>query len=375
MTSSMDYMKLVLTAPSNGFYMKQDVFGRSGHFTTSPEISQIFGELIAVWAVNEWQRFNSSRPLRIVELGPGRGTLVSDISRVLNKFSHTRDQASLHLVEISPYLVQLQEQKLCGNVSVLGKDDFTRHDSLTKLGLPITWYRSLDQVPEVPGFTVYIAHEFLDALPIHKFQKNESGEWREILVDIDANEELRYIISRHPTPASKLLITHDHDLSLDHLEICPEAALTVEKIAERLNRNDGCFLICDYGYDDKEKKSRDTFRAFRNHSQWDPLKEPGSADLTADVDFGYLKRHVGDKSLTYGPIDQQTFLKNLGIAVRLAMLLQAANAEQKKDLISGAKMILDDMGSRFKFMAMFPKLSKHLFKTDPPGFSSVYSPL
>ncbi|XP_053204489.1 protein arginine methyltransferase NDUFAF7, mitochondrial-like [Panonychus citri] len=368
-----DYMKLVLTCPSSGFYMKQDVFGRSGHFITSPEISQIFGELIAVWFINEWQRFNSSRPLRIVELGPGRGTLASDISRVLNQFSFVRDQASLHLVEISPHLVQIQEQHLCGNVSVLGKDNFTRHDSQTKLGLPITWYRSLDQVPEAPGFTVYIAHEFLDALPIHKFQKNEAGEWREVLVDINANEELRYVLSRHPTPASKLLITQNHhDLNLDHLEICPEAALVVENISKRLNNNDGCALICDYGYDENDTKSRDTFRAFRDHNQWDPLKEPGSADLTADVDFGYLKRHVADQSHFYGPIDQKSFLENLGIGVRLAMLLKTADEKQKEDLVSGVRMILDDMGPRFKFMSMFPRYSKHLFKTDPPGFSSVY---
>lgn len=129
-------------------------------------------QLIGVWLINEWQRFNSTKPFRIVELGPGRGTLASDISRVLTKFDGSKEHTSLHLVEISPFLVQLQEKNLCGQISILEIDSSSTHESLTESGMPVTWYRSLDQVPESSGFTAYIAHEFFDALPIHKFQVN-----------------------------------------------------------------------------------------------------------------------------------------------------------------------------------------------------------
>lgn len=129
-----------------------------------------FLQLIGIWLFNEWQRFNSSKPFRIVELGPGRGTLAGDISRVLSKFGRSKEHASLHLVEISPFLVQIQEKNLCGQISILEIDSSSVHESLTETGLPVTWYRSLDQVPESSGFTAYIAHEFFDALPIHKFQ-------------------------------------------------------------------------------------------------------------------------------------------------------------------------------------------------------------
>ncbi|CAG2122938.1 unnamed protein product, partial [Medioppia subpectinata] len=164
--------------------------------------------------------------------------------------------------------------------------------------LPITWYRSLDQIGSKPGFTAYIAHEFLDALPVHKFVKSPSGQWREVLIDCDKSGELRYIIANNQTPASKLFI--DPSVQSDNLEVCPQSALVMDQVIARFSRkNPGCFLVCDYGHDD-QKANRDTFRAFKEHEMWDPLREPGTADLTADVDFGYLKRHIKEKATVFG---------------------------------------------------------------------------
>lgn len=133
---------------------------------------------------------------------------------------------------------------------MLGNSELEKHSSLTKYGFPITWYSNLDLVPEKSGFTVYLAHEFLDALPIHKFKRNETGEWREVLIDFENGPNnkdiLRYVLARNETPASKVYIPED--VQGNDFEVCPEAALLVDKIAKRLNNNPGVFLACDYGY-------------------------------------------------------------------------------------------------------------------------------
>uniref|UniRef100_A0A6G5AFL2 Protein arginine methyltransferase NDUFAF7 n=1 Tax=Rhipicephalus microplus TaxID=6941 RepID=A0A6G5AFL2_RHIMP len=216
-----EYMKEVLTNPMSGYYMHRDVFGSSGDFTTSPEISQMFGELVAVWFLNEWVKAGKPKPLYIVELGPGRGTLSDDMLRVFSKYSDAMEVVSLHLVEISPHLSQVQELKLCGTVSVV-KDVFehnpvtlrlpvktdteeaTYKHSITKHGVPVGWYRHLHDVPR--GFSCFIAHEFLDALPVHKFQRTPEG-WREVFIDLDDGpgpHHLRYVLSRGPLQRASL---------------------------------------------------------------------------------------------------------------------------------------------------------------------------
>jgi NADH dehydrogenase [ubiquinone] 1 alpha subcomplex assembly factor 7 len=367
-----EYMKMVLTHPISGFYMNRDVFGSKGHFTTSPEISQIFGELTAVWLLNEWQRYGCPKPFRVVEFGPGRGTLASDIARVLSQFTHSKDVTSLHLIEVSPHLTQIQEQTLCGTVSLIEKHDNAmhgKHRSLSKDGIPVTWYKSLDQMPVKPGFTAFIAHEFFDALPIHKFVRFPNGQWREVLIDFDDNKELRYVIANSQTPACKLFV--DPIETSDNLEVCPQSAVVIDEVISRFSQQkSGCFLICDYGYDNITIKNRDTFRGFRDHQMWDPLKEPGTADLTADVDFGYLKRHIKDRASVFGTVTQEHFLRSLGIELRLHQLLENCSQEEKKDLESGVEMLLKDMGERYKFLALFPSNYRNMFADNPPaGFA------
>ena len=209
--------------------MRQDVFGAKGHFTTSPEITQIFGEvitishnqnqsqsrlesqsesapllslfqLLAVWLISEWQRVGCPKPFRIIELGPGRGTLASDMSRVVSQVSLTRHDTSLHLVEVSPYLTQVQKRTLSTQPS-------DKPFVVSRHGIPVSWYRDIDQVPNASsGFDAFVANEFFDALPVHKFQKNEKGTWNEIMIDSDSESKLRFIITPGETPASKVYV-------------------------------------------------------------------------------------------------------------------------------------------------------------------------
>lgn len=360
-----EYMKIVLTNPATGFYMNNDVFGVKGHFTTNPEISQMFGEILGAWIVHEWRRFGGAKPLRLVEFGPGRGTLMSDITRTINQLEKAPNSIQIRLIEVSPKLREIQQQTLAKYATSLCDD--------------IGWYNQLEGLDDretFSGFTAFIAHEYLDALPIHKFVRDgTTKKWRELLIDYDKNEELRFCIGRQPTLAARLLIPED--FHGDHIEVCPEAALQLERVSKCLNATqNGCMLICDYGFEenshDNSKLDRDTFRAFRNHESWPILRSPGEADLTSDVDFGYLKNHLKDKALVYGSVNQKDFLLRCGIQYRLDTLLKQANTTtiERDELISAANLMINDMGQRYRFMSIFPSRMDHLFESDPPaGFS------
>lgn len=370
-----DYMRIVLTNPESGFYMNNDVFGIKGHFTTSPEVSQVFGEILGVWIMQEWLRFGKPKPLRLVEFGPGRGTLLSDITRTLGSFKETHDSIELNLIEVSPHLKGTQEKTLASLPKNLIKN--------------VSWHPAIESLDDhKDGFSAYIAHEFLDALPIHKFVKTKENTWRELVIDYNSNQELIFSISRAPSLTTKFLVPQDFDG--DHYECCPEGALIMTKICDKLNKSGkGCALVCDYGFEDPEsekwdtahnpdtsrihttRSNRDTFRAFRNHQPHQPLKDPGEADLTADVDFGYLKQQLNDKALIFGPVSQSHFLMSCGLGARLSVLLDNANETDKAELISGAEMLTGQMGLRYKFLSLFPKGVDDLFKGNPPaGFHS-----
>lgn len=159
------YMQDILTSPQSGYYMSRDVFGQSGDFITSPEIGQIFGELVAIWCIAEYQKVGSPRPTQIIELGPGRGTLIQDFLRVFSKFREPED-ISVHLVELSPYLSKLQSQKLCYSSSEVDPKSGQRFYRVgeTVTGTRVYWYQQIEDVPR--GFSIILAHEFFDALPI-----------------------------------------------------------------------------------------------------------------------------------------------------------------------------------------------------------------
>ncbi|CAB0020379.1 unnamed protein product [Nesidiocoris tenuis] len=356
-------MKEVLTRPKMGYYMNKDVFGTRGDFITSPEISQLFGEMLAIWMISEWRKIGSPRPFQLVELGPGRGTMMADILRVFGKLGVTGDTLEVHLVEVSKSLSEIQASNLCrehGSAAESDKHPFY-YRGLTDREISVFWHKSVEQLPE--KFSVIVAHEFFDALPIHKFQRTSNG-WREVLVDVDPqdSQKLRMVTSSIPTPASLLLIRESE--TRDHIEVSPSSGALMQFLAQRLEEFGGFALIADYGHSGDKG---DTFRAFKKHQLHDPLCEPGTADLTADVDFSYLKKAVGDKLISFGPVTQHEFLKRLHIDVRLKKLLASSTKEQQDELLSGYKMIMDEkgMGTAFKFMCFFPSVLAEFFISHP----------
>ncbi|XP_068087920.1 protein arginine methyltransferase NDUFAF7, mitochondrial [Hyperolius riggenbachi] len=350
-----EYMREVLTNPLKGYYMHQDMLGEHGDFVTSPEISQIFGELIGIWCISEWISGGKPKSLNLVELGPGRGSLMSDILRVFSQFQHLLDKCdtSIHLVEVSPKLSEVQALNLTGkNIDTKPEDSsLVYKKGTTKSGLPINWYYGIQDVP--PGYAFYIAHEFFDALPIHKLQKTKDG-WREILIDVDPeiSHKLRFVLGSSNSLVAKTFLQDSEKRT--HVEVCPDAAVIVQKLASRIKSYGGAALIADYGHTGSKE---DTFRGFRTHQLHEVLVDPGSADLTADVDFNFLKRMIGNEVISLGPITQHDFLRNMGIDLRLKILLEhARDAATQQHLIKSYDVLMNPnkMGERFKFFSLFP---------------------
>ena len=365
------FMLEVLSNPNKGYYTsKENVLGASGDFITAPEISQMFGECIAIWIIHEWRKMGSVKPLNIIEFGPGQGTLMQDILRTFQKLIPTElKDISIHLVETSPILTKIQEARLCGyfHNNTERIDENIVHRAISKQGLTVNWYTRVSDVPK--GFSFFVANEFFDALPIHQFVKNPNTKiWEEVLVDIKENN-LVFVKSRGRTLANQYIQNDPLFETLEVAEISPKSGVIMETLSERIVEFGGSALIIDYGYSKVDKNiNRDTFRAFKNHKVHNPLQDIGQADLTADVNFDYLKQKTGLHTTTYGPVSQRQFLKQLGIEVR-CNLLKESNPKIANDLSKSLELLIgpDQMGERFKFFCLFPKTMEPIHSEYPPA--------
>src|SRR6202011_3396262 len=295
-----------------------DPLGREGDFTTAPEVSQMFGELLGLWAASVWKAIGSPPMLRLIELGPGRGTMMADALRALRVLPPLYQALSLHLVEINPVLRDKQNATLSGLRS-------------------IAWHDSIDDVPEGPA--ILFANEYFDVLPIHQVVRRETG-WHERVVEIDGNGQLVFGTATEPTPRFEALLPPLGRLAPVGavFEWRPDAEIM--KIAARVRDQSGAALIIDYGH--IRSDAGDTFQAIAGHSFTDPLKNPGQADVTAHVDFQALARAAQDLGArVHGPVAQGEFLKRLGIETRAAALKAKASPEVSEDISGALKRLID----------------------------------
>nr|GAT50423.1 predicted protein [Mycena chlorophos] len=352
------YMQLCLGHPTQGYYMDptNDIFGAKGDFVTSPEMSSVFGEIVGVWLVFQWletvKQSGKMVPLRLVELGPGRGILLHDILRVAKQFG-AKDLQSVHLVETSATLRALQATRL--------------KSAATEQGFALQWHDLVEQIEQREDvFTAVVAHEFFDALPFHLLERTEQG-WQEILVALaeEPNEaqNMRYVLSPQPSAASTLLGNSSARFAAlpvgSRIQVSPVAFRTMRSVGSliagpTLHEPKGCGLIIDYG---DAGASSNSFRAFRNHQIVDPFDEPGKCDLTVNVDFGYLSEAVADIVPVRGPLTQAAFLQNMGLSMRVQALLakHAGGAQKEKDaLMETAARLLDPqgMGGQYKVLGL-----------------------
>lgn len=309
------YMGLCLGHPVHGYYMTRDPFGERGDFMTAPEISQMFGELLGVWCATAWAVMGKPRTFNLVELGPGRGTLMADILRASRAMAGFREAAEIHLVETSPTLRKVQAEKI---------------------GLAVTWHDSLASLPEAP--LVLVANEFFDAIPIRQFEKRDR-QWFERCVGAEGFGLM---------PAA---LDATQGMNGDVIEFAPKRQAIAQDIGARLAEQKGVALIIDYGH--LQTAPGDTLQAVRAHEYVDITDRPGESDITSHVDFEALgKAMVQAGALVPPAITQRSFLQAMGIEARAAILSAKADPDVAEIMVRAvARLVAEEtMGNLFKVM-------------------------
>ncbi|KAK7990743.1 hypothetical protein PG990_015023 [Apiospora arundinis] len=422
------YMRMCLTGDIGGYYtgaleQGRDQFGRKGDFITSPEISQVFGELIGIWFVAEWM--SQGRPkqgVELIEVGPGRGTLMDDILRTIRNF---KDMASaidaVYMVEASAELRTAQKNLLCGEDAQSTESKAGHHSTSKYSDLPVVWTETIKSIPQKPDSTPFImAHEFFDALPIHAFQVVEvpptqktpspvstSGpnpkapnatsptlQWREMVVAPTPPESTHQSLGtpkaeQHggPAPDFQLTLANSstrHSLYLPEtssryralkstphalIEVCPDASLYASDFAARIggspqfpkSKPSGAALILDYGPSDTIPVN--SLRGIKQHQRVSSFSEPGLVDLSADVDFlaiaeSAMKASEGVE--VHGPVQQADFLEGMGIKQRADMLAKRVASQGQGN--AGKKVEIE-------------KACQRLVDRGPNGMGKLYKAL
>jgi SAM-dependent MidA family methyltransferase len=323
------YMERCLGDPEHGYYRSRSGIGRDGDFTTAPEISQVFGELIGLWSAVVWQQMGAPERVNLVELGPGRGVLMADALRAASIMPGFLAAIDLHLVEINPAFREMQSQRLAKG---------TRAP---------TWHNKWPELAAHP--TIVIANEFLDTVPASQWQRGADGDWLELCVGAGAEGNLQFVRRAvAPPPVARALPQADEDTTFTHSDFSDLAG----HLAAQSNRAPLAALLLDYGH--TKTAWGDTLQAVRNHAFEHPLTSPGEADLSVAVDFEEFARATkGDQLSIDGPLTQAEFLGRLGISERASRLM-AANPGRAHDIESGVFRIMSEtgMGTRFQAIAV-----------------------
>ncbi|HEX5211434.1 MAG TPA: SAM-dependent methyltransferase [Pseudolabrys sp.] len=340
-----EFMALCLVDPAHGYYTTRDPFGTRGDFITAPEISQMFGEMIGLWMAAVWRQMGAPENVRIVELGPGRGTMMKDALRAAKVMPGFHEAVVVHLVEISPALEAAQQR------------------TLEPLGVPLYWHRTLADVPR--GTAIVVANEFFDALPVSQAVKTADG-WYERLVDVDSSGHLAFTIAPEPLPHFGLQLAPAVRNAPDGSIFEWRTDTVAMELGARLARDGAAALVIDYGH--AESAAGETLQAIGKHVYANPLAAPGDVDLTAHVDFQALGGAVEAMgAIAFDLLTQSQFLRRLGIVSRAAKL--KANAADAAAIDIALKRLISEgeagMGTQFKAAAFaHPKLGVL------PGFES-----
>lgn len=340
-----EFMRIVLTGRDDSYYRRTDPLGRRGDFTTAPEISQVFGELIGLWCVDVWRKLGSPATCTLVELGPGRGTLMKDALRAARLVPAFLNAVTVSMVEVSEALRRLQQ------------------DALREAPVAAHWLDRFEDL-DVKGPLIVVANEFFDALPIRQWVRGESG-WNERRVGLSGDT----LTFGAAGPIDHALIPEGvrGAAAGSIVETSPARTAVARMIGEGIGRNGGAALAIDYGF--AGPAVGDTLQAVKAHAYVDVLAEPGHADVTSHVDFAALAQAFAEGGATVSTLATQgAFLNRLGARERVQALKGSASAKQVQDLDASYARLTGDaaMGSLFKVLCAFAPAT-----LEPLGFSDA----
>jgi NADH dehydrogenase [ubiquinone] 1 alpha subcomplex assembly factor 7 len=340
-----DYMAECLMHPQHGYYQNERVFGAGGDFITAPEVNQMFGEMLGLWVADRWAAMGRPAAVNLIELGPGRGTLMADMLRAAGTVPGFKQAATIRFVEVSRQLRAAQAEKVPA----------------------ATWHDDVTSLPDGPA--IIVANEFFDALPIHQFQKHQ-GIWLERCVGAEgspdakepAADRLGFTLTQ---PGAQFGLVPDTLRNAPDgaiVEVCPAALSCTAVLSSHIARHGGAALFIDYGY--TQSAPGDTFQALKKHEYTDPFDAPGTADLTAHVAFDRLAAAATD-TRPFGAVEQGAFLMAIGLGQRAQQLAAGAGEARQADILSALKRLTaaEEMGSLFKVLAL-----QHKSLPPPPGF-------
>ncbi len=327
-----DYMAAGLGAPEHGYYANRPAFGAEGDFITAPEVSQMFGELIGVWCIAAWEAIGAPDRFALVELGPGRGTLMADLLRAVHIRPNFRLAAEIHLVETSALLRETQAR------------------ALRAMRATPEWHDRFAEIPDDAPL-ILVANEFFDALPVHQYVRTLDG-WAERMVGLGASGELTFGLT--PMGAPRGLPQAHRSAPVNAVwESSPAREALAAEIGERIAVNGGAALIVDYGY--KGPALGETLQAVKDHAYDPPLAHPGEADITAHVDFTALAaaaEEAGAKAKHL--LTQGGFLRALGLAARAERLAAGKDEAQRAEITAAVARLSgpETMGNLFKVLCL-----------------------
>lgn len=328
-----EYFHVCMADPKNGYYNNRQSIGANADFITAPEVSQMFGELIGIWCIDQWEKLDRPNQFSLVEIGPGKGTLMKDLLRTAKINQAFLQNGVITLIETSALLKASQKA------------------ALSDIEANINWIESIEDLPKQP--TLLIANEFFDVLPIRQFIKSKTN-WQERGVSLDEKGDLTDVLL--PATIETNLLPKDHTAQADNtvFEISPSREAIAQQLAEHLSACSGAGLFIDYGH--TKSGFGDTFQAMKNHLSSHVFDQPGNVDLTSHVDFERLAAVIGQNSnLEVTLSTQADFLLAIGLIERAQMLGANANEQTRKTISQAVDRLAgdDQMGNLFKVMRVF----------------------
>lgn len=333
-----DFINTALLDEEHGYYRTKNPLGRSADFITAPEVSQLFGELIGIWLVHSWQNMGLPTRITLAECGPGKGTMMADILRIIRQFPACMSAISnIQLIEVNPVLREAQQ------------------NALASFGIPLVWHNTIQEIAG-GGMPFIFGNEYLDALPIHQCVMTEQG-WRERGISVDAAGHFYFtaldnkigiaVYAQEEYPNAKPGEIAEYNL---------HAEADLHHITRFIAERNGAALFFDYGY--MQPAHADTLQAIQHHRYTDIFDDMGNADITAHVDFYRLMQRVNQyPMITSHTITQREFLLCMGIMERCHALAKNITPEQQTELELGVDRLISpaQMGDLFKVMAIYPQ--------------------